>query len=97
MPEAAIINPKHVQKTARYPAIRASGELLLVKAESCVTLAEIIAKAVSPMDVPNCAMVLNTAPARPWVFGLKESAMIKLATVKITLKESKRVVLPKEL
>jgi hypothetical protein len=36
------------------------------------------------MDVPNCAMVLNTAPARPWVFGLNESAIIKLATVKIT-------------
>jgi hypothetical protein len=29
-------------------------------------------------------MVLKTAPARPWVFGLNESAMIKLATVKIT-------------
>lgn len=53
-------------------------------------VAEMIAKAVNPMDVPNWAMVLNTAPARPWVFGLKESAMTKLATVKITSEKSQR-------
>lgn len=43
-----------------------------------------MAKTVRPMDVPNCAIVLNTAPARPCVLAEKESAMIKFATVKIT-------------
>lgn len=53
MPEAAIISAKQVQKTARYPAIRASGELLSLYEEPCVALAEMIAKMVSPIDVPN--------------------------------------------
>lgn len=41
---------------------------------------------VSPIDVPNCAMVLKTAPARPCVFGEKESAMMRFATVKMTIR-----------
>lgn len=49
-----------------------------------MTPAEIMAKMVNPIDVPNCAIVLNTAPASPCVLGLKESAMIRFATVKIT-------------
>jgi len=49
-----------------------------------VTPAEMIAKMVNPIEVPNCAIVLNTAPASPCVLGLKESAMIRFATVKMT-------------
>lgn len=53
--------------------------------DPCVTPEEIIAKMVSPIDVPNWAMVLKTAPARPCVFGENESAIIRFATVKMTM------------
>lgn len=43
-----------------------------------------IAKIVSLIEVPNCAMVLNTAPVRPWVLGVKTSVMIRFTIVKIT-------------
>lgn len=49
-----------------------------------------IANKVSPIDVPNCATVLNTAPAKPWVFGEKESAIIKFATVKMAKYDLKK-------
>jgi len=84
IPEAAIIKPKQAQKTALYPTIRASGEALSAYEELWVTPAEMIAKMVNPIEVPNCAIVLNTAPASPCVLGLKESAMIRFATVKMT-------------
>lgn len=63
--EAAIISPKQVQKTARYPTIRASGEFFSLYDDPSVAPAEMIANMVSPMDVPNWEIVLNTAPARP--------------------------------
>lgn len=49
-----------------------------------------MANKVSPIDVPNCATVLNTAPARPCVFGENESAIIKFATVKMAKYNLKR-------
>lgn len=49
-----------------------------------VTPEEMIANVVRPIDVPNCAIVLKTAPARPCVLAVNESAMIKFATVKMT-------------
>lgn len=82
---AASKSPKQVQKTARYPTIRASGEFLFLYEDPSVTLAAIMAKVVRPIDVPNWAIVLNTAPARPCVLGEKESAIIRFATVNITV------------
>jgi hypothetical protein len=79
------MSPKQVQKTARYPTISASGEPLLRYVDSSVAPAEMMAKIVSPIEVPNCAMVLNTAPARPCVLGVKASVMIRFAIVKMTI------------
>lgn len=53
--------------------------------ESRVTPAEMIMKMVRPSEVPNSAIVLKTAPARPRVWGVNASATIRLAMVKITL------------
>lgn len=50
-----------------------------------MTPAEMMAKVVSPIDVPNCAIVLNTAPARPCVLGVNASVIMRFATVKITI------------
>lgn len=38
-----------------------------------------------PIEAPNCATVLNTAPARPWVSLGKARVVIRFATVKITV------------
>jgi hypothetical protein len=86
IPVASNISAKQVQNTALYPNKSASGEPFCTYEESFVTLADMIAKSVRPMDVPNWAMVLKTAPASPWVSGEKTSVMIKFATVKITIR-----------
>ena len=51
-----------VQNTARYPAIRALGELLSVLFEALVTEVAMSEVTVKPMAVPSWAQVLNTAP-----------------------------------
>ena len=43
-----------------------------------------MAKMASPIEVPNCATVLNTAPARPWVLGVKASVIMRFAIVNMT-------------
>lgn len=87
IPIAASKSPKQAQKTARYPTIKASGEFLLLYEDPSVTLAAMMAKVVRPIDVPNWAIVLKTAPASPCVLGEKESAIIKFATVNITVND----------
>jgi hypothetical protein len=52
--------------------------------DSFVTLLEIIAITARPIDVPNCATVLKTAPASAWVCAGKASVIIRLAIVKMT-------------
>lgn len=47
-----------------------------------------MAKIVNPIEVPNCAIVLKTAPARPCVFGVKASVMMRFAIVKITIQKT---------
>jgi hypothetical protein len=88
IPVASNISAKQVQNTALYPNKSASGEPFCTYEDSFVTLADMIAKSVRPMDVPNWAMVLKTAPASPWVSGEKTSVMIKFATVKITIRQA---------
>lgn len=51
---------------------------------SCETDEEITAIIAIPIDVPNWAIVLKTAPARAWVLVGNESVITRLATVKIT-------------
>jgi hypothetical protein len=57
---------------------------LAADVELLVTLAAMTAVTVRPIEVPNWATVLKTAPARACVVGGKTSVIIRLAIVKIT-------------
>lgn len=65
--------------------MRASGEVLGVYLESAVVLDDMIAMMAIPMEVPNWATVLKTAPARAWVCGGKTSVTMRFAIVKMTM------------
>lgn len=73
------------QKAARYPAIRAFGDDLSCSSEAAVMDSEITDVTVSPIEVPSCAQVLNTAPPRACVFVGNTAEMMSRPTVKRTL------------
>ena len=71
-----------VQKTARYPTMRAVGEALLASREASVVAAAITDIVVNPIGVPSCEQVLKTAPPRACVCGGKTAEMMSRPTVK---------------
>lgn len=71
-----------VQKTARYPTIRALGEALSASRDALVTEAAMSEVTVSPMAVPSCAQVLKTAPLKACMRVGKTSDTTRRPTVK---------------
>ena len=71
-----------VQKTARYPTIRALGEALSVSRDALVTEAAMSEVTVRPMAVPSCAQVLKTAPLKACMCVGKTSDTTRRPTVK---------------
>ena len=61
--------------------MRAIGEVLCFCLEPNETLTEITDVIVRPIEVPICARVLKTAPAKPWVVVGKTSETMRIPTV----------------
>ena len=78
------IHANKAQKTARYPAIKALGDVLLTSPEAAVRESAMTDVIVNPIDVPSCEQVLNTAPPRACVREGKTAEMISRPTVKRT-------------
>ena len=76
---------KLTQKVTRYPSISAAGEVFAGIADCRVTEEEMLAVIASPRELPNCARVWNTAPARAWVLSGKAEVITRAATVKSTV------------
>lgn len=71
-----------VQKTARYPSIRALGEALSASEDALVTEVAMSEVTVRPMAVPSCAQVLKTAPLKACMCVGKTSDTTRRPTVK---------------
>ncbi len=82
--QTSIIQENSVQKTARYPTMRASGDPLSAYLDPAVLDSETTAVIVNPIDVPSCEQVLNIAPPRACVFVGKTAEMTSRPTVKRT-------------
>ena len=76
------IHANIVQKTARYPTMRAVGDALSVSREASVVAAAMTDIVVNPIDVPSCEQVLKIAPPRACVSGGKTAEMMRRPTVK---------------
>ena len=81
---ASKTQPKLTQKVTLYPSISAAGDVFKGIADCCVTADEMLAMMASPKELPNCARVWNTAPARACVLSGKAEVMTSAATVKRT-------------
>lgn len=84
----ASVRPNDVQNAPMYPSNSASALSLFSNRDARVTLLATIPMMASPIDVPNCAMVLNTAPASALVSSENSLLMVTRPTQKSTSADS---------
>lgn len=84
----ASVRPSDVQNAPLYPSNSASGLSLSSNRDVRVTLLATIPMMASPIDVPNWAMVLNTAPASALVSSENSLLMVTRPTQKSTSADS---------
>lgn len=84
----ASVRPSDVQKAPLYPSKSASALSLSSNRDARVTLLATIPMMASPIDVPNCAMVLKTAPASALVSSENSLLMVTRPTQKSTSADS---------
>ena len=84
IPSTKILPPKHSQNVAPYASINISVALSALPFSESVVLDATTAVIASPTEFPMLEIVLNTPPARPWVFGRKTDVISRFATVNNT-------------